>query len=93
MPTTSGAVSTPGDLVEVTGVGQPDPDWGETVVAVVAIDGEDRFDLSQLRAHCAPLIADYKIPRKLVFGDVPRIGAGKIQKHLINRELFNVRSE
>ncbi|MFE3059914.1 class I adenylate-forming enzyme family protein, partial [Nocardia sp. NPDC059239] len=68
-------------------VGVPHPDWGETVVAVVdPVDGA-RPTLEELRDHCAGLIADYKLPRRLVLGPVPRNAAGKIPKHTVRAML------
>lgn len=43
--------------------------------------------LESLREHARPLIADYKLPRELVLGTVPRNGAGKLQKHLLRAAL------
>jgi acyl-CoA synthetase (AMP-forming)/AMP-acid ligase II len=44
--------------------------------------------LEDLREHCSGLIADYKLPREVVIGDVPRNHAGKLQKHTV-RALFD----
>ncbi|MFC0529108.1 class I adenylate-forming enzyme family protein [Phytohabitans kaempferiae] len=64
-------------------VGRPDPVYGETVVACVTLAGGQALTLDELRAHCAELIADYKLPRELIFGPVPRNPSGKILKRVL----------
>jgi fatty-acyl-CoA synthase len=71
------------DVVDVAVIGRPHPEWGATVVAFVTpVEGVD-LTAEMLREHCRPLIADYKIPREVVFGPVLRNATGKLQKHLL----------
>lgn len=65
-------------------VGEPHPEYGETVVAVVSLRPGAELDVEDLRTHCAPLLARYKVPRRLVVrADIPRNAGGKLQKHLL----------
>jgi fatty-acyl-CoA synthase/feruloyl-CoA synthase len=68
-------------------VGIPHPDYGETVVAVVTLKPSTTLTLEELRDHCRPLIADYKIPRRLVIDAVPRNASGKILKYQLRERL------
>ncbi|MUL65861.1 hypothetical protein BOO86_15405 [Mycobacterium sp. CBMA 234] len=71
------------DVADVAVIGQPDHEWGYTVVAfVTAVDGAALTEQA-LREHCRTRIAGYKIPRTVHFGPVPRNAAGKLQKHLL----------
>ncbi|GAA4491690.1 long-chain fatty acid--CoA ligase [Rhodococcus olei] len=71
------------DVADCAVIGRDEPDWGEMVVAVVTpIDGRP-LTLDSIRQHCSAFIADYKLPRDLVIGAIPRNAAGKIQKHLL----------
>lgn len=68
-------------------VGIPHPDYGETVVTVATLKPGTTLTLEELRDHCRPLIADYKIPRRLVIDAVPRNASGKILKYQLRERL------
>jgi long-chain acyl-CoA synthetase len=69
---------------EAAVVGQPHPEWGETVVAFVVIhDHIVAFDEPAIRdalfAHAAEHLAKYKRPREIHFRtELPRNALGKI---------------
>lgn len=81
------ALRTSGSVADCAVVGVPHPDWGETVVAVVTAAEDASPTPDELREHCAKLIADYKLPRRFVFDDVPRNAAGKVLKHRVRSML------
>jgi fatty-acyl-CoA synthase len=68
-------------------IGRSNPDWGESIVAIVTLRPEADVDLPSLREHCRGLIADYKLPHELVLGEVPRNATGKILKHVLRDQL------
>jgi long-chain acyl-CoA synthetase len=64
---------------EVSVIGQPDPEWGEIVVAFVVCDGAP--EPRDLDAHCAARIARFKKPKRYVFvSDLPKNNYGKVLK-------------
>jgi acyl-CoA synthetase (AMP-forming)/AMP-acid ligase II len=66
------------DIFDAVVVGVPDERWGERVTAVVAVREGSRPTLDELRQHCEPRLARYKIPRLLVtVPQVKRSPAGK----------------
>jgi long-chain acyl-CoA synthetase len=71
-------------------IGVPDPDWGETVTALVQLKPgfEPGPELQeQLLAHCKGRLASYKVPRRWDFrDDLPRTEAGKLYKRKIRDE-------
>jgi fatty-acyl-CoA synthase len=71
------------DVADVAVIGQPHPEWGSTVVAFVNRVESAELSEEAVREHCRSLIADYKVPRAVFFGPVPRNAAGKLQKHLL----------
>ena len=74
-------------------VGQPDPDWGERVVAVVVpADPGDPPALELLRRHVRERLPRYAIPSRVVMVDaVPMLPSGKhdivrLRQELLRRE-------
>jgi len=67
-------------VAEVSVVGRPDPEWGESVVAFV-VAGEARPSPVELDAHCLATIARFKRPREYRFVDaLPKNNYGKVLK-------------
>ena len=71
-------------------IGIPDPDWGETVVAIIELTAgiEPSDDLiDDLTAFCQQHLASYKCPRRWHFRhELPRTEAGKLYKRKIRDE-------
>ncbi len=71
-------------------IGVPDPDWGESIVAIIQtsdgrVPGDDLRD--ELVAFCRDRLASYKRPRQWEFRDeLPRTEAGKLYKRKIRDE-------
>ncbi len=65
------ALKSHADVYDAVVVGLPDARWGERVAAVVAPRAGRSPRLEDLRAHCEPRLAGYKLPRALVV--VPEI--------------------
>ena len=61
-------------------VAAPDPKWGETPCAFVELRTGASATEADIIAHCRAHLAPFKIPRKVVFGEVPKTSTGKIQK-------------
>jgi O-succinylbenzoic acid--CoA ligase len=78
---------------DVAVVGQPDPEWGERVVAVVApADPADPPGLELLRLHVRDRLPRYAAPSRVVMVDaVPMLPSGKhdiarLRQELLRRE-------
>ena len=61
-------------------VAAPDPKWGETPCAFVELRTGESATEEDIIAHCRAHLAPFKIPRKVVFGELPKTSTGKIQK-------------
>jgi len=64
-------------------VAQPDPRWGETPCAFVELKPGATATEAELIVHCLQLLARFKTPKRIVFGEVPKTSTGKIQKYIL----------
>ena len=70
-------------VLECAVVGAPDAVFGEVVEAYI-VSNQNEIDLEELRAHCKPRIAEYKIPTRIfLVEELPKGPTGKI----LRREL------
>ncbi|MCA8412482.1 MAG: acyl-CoA synthetase [Burkholderia multivorans] len=61
-------------------VAMPDPKWGEVPCAFVELrDGASATE-EEIVAHCRQLLAGFKVPKAVRFGELPKTSTGKIQK-------------
>ena len=67
-------------------VAKPDDKWGETPCAFVELKPGAAVEASELIEHCRKHLARFKVPKSVVFGELPKTSTGKIQKFRL-REL------
>ena len=68
-------------VLEAAVVAQPDGRWGETPCAFVALKPDGPAVTAEaLIDHCRARMARFKVPRTIVFGDLPKTATGKIMK-------------
>jgi fatty-acyl-CoA synthase len=60
--------------------GKPDPKWGETPVAFIELKKGASATSEEIIAFVRSQIAGYKVPRTVVFCELPKTSTGKIQK-------------
>jgi len=69
-------------------IGLPDRDFGEKVVAAIALKPETDVTPEALIEHCKTRLASYKCPKQIFFVDqLPRNAMGKLQKNIIAQQL------
>ncbi len=61
-------------------VAKPDPKWGETPCAFLELKAGAQVTAEEIVAHCRAHLAAFKVPRSVVFCDLPKTSTGKIQK-------------
>ncbi|BDX21951.1 acyl-CoA synthetase [Polynucleobacter sp. TUM22923] len=61
-------------------VAKPDLKWGETPCAFLEIKAGAEVTAADIVAHCKQHLAGFKVPRAVVFGELPKTSTGKIQK-------------
>jgi len=73
-------------------IGVPHPDFGEGVVAVIVPAAGTQLDAETLLAACKNELADFKVPKRIIFADeLPRNTMSKVQKNVLreqNADLF-----
>src|SRR5258707_537984 len=61
-------------------VAKPDSKWGETPCAFVELRPGKNATAAEMIAHCQAHLARFKLPRAIVFTELPKTSTGKIQK-------------
>jgi fatty-acyl-CoA synthase len=76
------------DVSETAVVGWRDEHWGQIPVAYVTLRPGAQVDAEEIQAHVRRRLAGYKVPKTVVFSELPKTATGKIQKNRL-RELQN----
>jgi fatty-acyl-CoA synthase len=61
-------------------VARPDEKWGETPCAFIELKAGRQADAAMIIAFCKAHLAGYKVPRHVVFVELPKTSTGKVQK-------------
>jgi fatty-acyl-CoA synthase len=64
-------------------VARPDEKWGESPCAFVQLKPGAEATEAEFIEWCRKNLARYKVPRKVVFGNLPTTATGKIQKYVL----------
>lgn len=65
-------------------VARPDEKWGETPCAFITLKSDqDGVTPEEIIAFCRNEMAGFKVPKTVVFGELPRTSTGKIQKFVL----------
>ena len=67
-------------------VAKPDPKWGETPCAFLELKPGAEVSEADIVAHCKQHLAGFKVPRAIVFGELPKTSTGKIQKFELRKQ-------
>ena len=68
------------DVLAAAVVAKPDARWGETPCAFVELKAGATTTAQAMVDHCKQHLAGFKVPRAIVFGELPKTSTGKIQK-------------
>jgi 3-(methylthio)propionyl---CoA ligase len=62
-------------------VAQPDPTWGETPCAFLELKPDvTEVGETEIIQFCRQGLARFKVPKRVIFGELPKTSTGKIQK-------------
>jgi fatty-acyl-CoA synthase len=73
-------------VVAAAVVAAPDPKWGEVPCAFIEIRKGAELTRDDLIAHCRKLLAGFKVPKIIIFKELPKTSTGKIQKFMLREE-------
>ncbi len=77
-------------VLEAAVVARPDPHWGETPCAFVALKPGASASAEELIAFCRDRLAHFKAPKSVVFGPLPKTSTGKVQKFQLREQARNL---
>jgi len=66
-------------------VARPDEKWGETPVAYVELKPGRSATEEEILEHCRALLAHFKVPKAIIFAEIPKTSTGKIQKFVLRQ--------
>jgi fatty-acyl-CoA synthase len=72
-------------VLEAAVVARPDEKWGETPCAFVTLKPGAQVSAEELIIFCKENMARFKVPKHVVFGNLPKTATGKIQKFLLRK--------
>ncbi len=67
-------------------VAKPDEKWGETPCAFVELIEDKSATEKEIIDFCRETLAGFKLPKKVVFCDLPKTSTGKIQKFELRKK-------
>ena len=67
-------------------VAKADEKWGETPCAFIELAPEKKATEEEIIKFCRETLAGFKIPKKVVFCDLPKTSTGKIQKFELRKK-------
>jgi fatty-acyl-CoA synthase len=71
-------------------VAKPDAKWGETPCAFIELKANTAPTAEEIIAHCKLYLAGFKVPRAVVFGELPKTSTGKIQKFALRERVGSI---
>jgi fatty-acyl-CoA synthase len=72
-------------VLEAAVVARPDDKWGETPCAFITLKAGANATEADIIAYCQKSMARYKVPRTVVFRDLPKTSTGKVQKFVLRQ--------
>ncbi|NEX62085.1 acyl-CoA synthetase [Noviherbaspirillum galbum] len=70
-------------------VARPDPKWGEVPCAFIEPRSGSTVSTEELIAHCKAHLAGFKVPKAVIFGEIPKTSTGKIQKFSLRQQVHS----
>ncbi|HJW04268.1 MAG TPA: acyl-CoA synthetase [Azospira sp.] len=73
-------------VMAVAVVATPDPKWGEVPAAFIELKDGSNVTEAEIIDFCREHMARFKVPKKVIFGPLPKTSTGKIQKYVLREQ-------
>ena len=73
-------------ILEAAVVARPDEKWGETPCAFVALKSAATLNENEVIQFCRTKLSGFKIPKNIVFSELPKTSTGKIRKSVLREQ-------
>jgi fatty-acyl-CoA synthase len=74
-------------VMEAAVVARPDEKWGETPCAFITLKPNmEHTTAEEIIEFCRNQLARFKVPKTVVFGELPKTSTGKIQKYVLRNK-------
>ena len=70
-------------VLEAAVVARPDEQWGETPCAFVTLKPGSSISEGELIRFCREHLAGFKVPKTIIFQELPKTSTGKIRKNIL----------
>lgn len=71
-------------VLEAAVVARPDEKWGETPCAFITLkSGHEQTGQTDIVTFCREHLAGFKVPKTVVFSELPKTSTGKVQKYVL----------
>jgi fatty-acyl-CoA synthase len=77
-------------VLEAAVVAKPDEKWGETVCAFIFKKEGDSTTSEDIINFCQQHLAGFKVPKTVIFSELPKTSTGKIQKYILRETAKNL---
>jgi fatty-acyl-CoA synthase len=78
------------DVMFVAVVARPDAKWGESPCAFVELRPGKEVSAGDILAFASSRLARFKMPRTVIFAELPKTSTGKIQKFVLREKAKNL---
>ncbi|HEX4817328.1 MAG TPA: acyl--CoA ligase family protein [Nonomuraea sp.] len=75
-------------VLEAAVIAVPDDMWGEVPAAYVTLRAGATATAEDIREHVRERLARFKVPKVVVFGELPKTSTGKIQKYVLREKAW-----
>ncbi|WP_231295812.1 hypothetical protein [Colwellia sp. PAMC 21821] len=74
-------------ILEAAVVAKKDDKWGETPCAFVGLKNGQSITEQEVIQHCRDHMAGFKVPKTIVFSELPKTSTGKVQKFVLRQKV------